>query len=91
MNSLNTNVKEKHHYKDNADCSIFTVQVDYEMMRNPYLLHIVLLQVTKHFSASLTCRLHRCLGPFFASAPSCFGLADLANCCEILVKVRTVI
>lgn len=31
---------------------------------------------------------NQCFGPLFDSVPSCFGRADLANCCEIKVKVH---
>lgn len=34
----------------------------------------------------LTCCLHQRFAPFFVSGPSCFGLADLANCCGDEVK-----
>lgn len=34
----------------------------------------------------LTCCLDQCFAPLFVSGPSCFGLADLANCCGDKVK-----
>lgn len=34
----------------------------------------------------LTCCLDQCFAPLFVFGPSCFGLADLANCCGDKVK-----
>lgn len=79
LNSLNTNVKVHYiNYMARSLCNKLLCMV--------YMVECRLRNLCCR--AALTCQHHRFVAPLFVSVTSCFGRADLANCCGCLVKVR---
>lgn len=79
LNSLNTNVKV--HYINYMACSLAATNY------HAWTYIVECMQRNLCRQAALTCHHHRFVAPRFVSVASCFGRADLANCCRCMVKV----